>query len=172
MTRGGTRWARWLAMIAAALGSIATPRSAGAQCLGCGDSVMRMHVHAGLGLRFGTPQRASLGLGVVTGPEWRSSAHPSTPDLLLVVEPGWSAGRLSVGAMTGFGHMGTGWGVMTTVLRTWRDSWGLQDNRTYVGAEVIAWPVWFIGPRLGIFHPINGDRRRGWFLTGDFGFGL
>ena len=37
--------------------------------------------------------------------------------------------------------------------------------------ELWAWPVFFTGPRLGLFREMTGSRH-GWFVTADFGFGL
>ena len=58
------------------------------------------------------------------------------------------------------------------MLRTWRDPWWLPDNRTFVGLDLFVWPVFFLGPRVGVYRPITGATNGGWFFTVDFGFGL
>jgi hypothetical protein len=125
-----------------------------------------------VGLRFGTPQRASVALGVVTREEWKTGGHRSLPEVALYVEPGWSAGRASLGLIKGAGNLGSGYGIAGTVLRTWNDPWGLHDHQTYVGGEAWAWPLFFVGPRIGVFRSVRGSARAGCFITGDFGFGL
>jgi hypothetical protein len=135
-----------------------------------GDSLPQWHVHPGLGLRAGAPQGVSLALGGVFGAQWRSgTSHPRSPEFTAFVEPGWNAGRASLGVIS-FGRLGSGVGVSATVLRTWRDAWWLPENQTYVGGEVWAWPLFFVGPRIGAFHALHG--RGGLFITADFGFGL
>ncbi len=161
-------WSRWMLM-----GALLTPAiRMSAQTSEDADSVSRIRVRPALGLRFGTPERASLALGIVTGTEWKTASHPTSPEVAMYVEPGWSGGRASLGLIKGIGNLGSGIGVAGTVLRTWNDPWGLRDNQTYVGGEVWAWPLFFVGPRLGIFRSVRGTAGKGWFITGDFGFGL
>jgi hypothetical protein len=160
---------RWMLGIAAGLGFAA---SAGAQdrCPSCIDShTGDWHMVPALGLRAGTPQKLSAALGLVTGKNYRETGH--TEDLTLYVEPGISAGRTTIGYLSGFGNMGTGFGLGATALRTWHTPWTLRTNSTYVGGEAWVWPIFFTGPRVGVFREITGTKH-GWFLTADFGFGL
>ena len=122
-----------------------------------------------LGLRAGIPQKASVAVGLVAGKNYRERGH--TEDVALYVEPGLSAGRASLGYINGFGNMGSGFGVAGTVMRTWKDPVNLATNATYVGGELWVWPMFFSGPRVGVFRRITGTSN-GWFLTADFGFGL
>jgi hypothetical protein len=67
--------------------------------------------------------------------------------------------------------MGSGFGIAVTGMRTWKDPINLKTNETFVGGEVWVWPVFFSGPRVGLFRKITGTTR-GWYFTADFGFGL
>src|SRR5450759_4947948 len=141
---------RWMLRIAAGLGFAA---SAGAQdrCPSCIDShTGDWHMVPALGLRAGTPQKLSAALGLVTGKNYRETGH--TEDLTLYVEPGISAGRTTIGYLSGFGNMGTGFGLGATALRTWHTPWTLRTNSTYVGGEAWVWPIFFTGPRVGVFR--------------------
>ena len=146
--------------------------SAGAQnhCPSCVDSVTgQWHMHPGLGLRAGTPQKLSVALGLVSGKNFRENGR--TEDLTIYVEPGVSAGRATVGYLSGFGNMGEGFGIGATALRTWKTPWTLRTNSTYLGGEAWMWPIFFSGPRVGVFRELTGTKH-GWYLTADFGVGL
>ena len=139
-------------------------------CASCIDSITgQWHMLPAVGLRIGTPQKASAALGLVAGKNYRENGH--TEDATIYVEPGVSAGRATLGYLSGFGNMGTGFGVGATALRTWKTPWTLRTNTTYVGGEAWLWPIFFSGPRVGLFREITGTKH-GWFLTADFGFGL
>ena len=159
---------RWILGVAAWLGFAA---SAGAQnCPSCVDSITgQWHMVPALGLRSGTPQKLSAALGIVGGKNYRENGH--TEDVALYVEPGISAGRATLGYLSSFGNMGTGFGLGATALRTWHTPWTLRTNSTYVGGEAWLWPIFFTGPRVGLFREVTGTRH-GLFLTADFGFGL
>jgi hypothetical protein len=140
------------------------------RCPSCMDSVSgQWHMLPALGLRAGIPQKASAAVGIVAGKNYNEKGH--TEDLALYVEPGFSAGRASLGYITGFGNMGSGFGFAATAMRTWKDPIKLPTNATYVGGELWVWPVFFSGPRVGVFRKITGASH-GWFFTADFGFGL
>lgn len=157
-----------LGLAAAAL--FALPAGAQNACPSCADTVTgEFHMLPALGLRGGIPQKLSAALGIVAGKNYRQTGH--TQDVALYVEPGLAAGRASLGYLTGFGNMGSGLGIAATAMRTWRDPINLPTNRTFVGAEVWAWPIFFSGPRIGLFRQVTGERGR-WFFTADFGFGL
>lgn len=150
----------------------ALPLAARAQsrCPSCMDSVSgQWHMLPALGLRGGIPQKASAAVGIVTGKNYREKGH--TQDVALYVEPGLSAGRASLGYISGFGNMGSGWGLAGTAMRTWKEPINFPNNTTFVGGELWVWPGFFVGPRLGIFRRITGATR-GWYLSADFGFGL
>lgn len=153
-----------------ACAALATTARAQNRCPSCVDSVSgEWHVLPALGIRAGIPQKVSGAVGIVAGRNYRERGH--TEDVAVYIEPGLSAGRASVAYMNGFGNMGSGFGVAATALRTWRDPLNLQTNQTFVGGEVWAWPMFFSGPRVGLFRKVTGASR-GWFLTADFGFGL
>jgi hypothetical protein len=144
--------------------------TAGAQerCPSCMDSVTgRWHMLPALGLRAGIPQKLSAAIGIVTGKNSRSH----TDDLTIYVEPGLAAGRATIGYLNAFGNMGSGVGVGATVLRTWKDPINLSTNETFAGGELWVWPLFFAGPRVGLFRQMTGNRH-GWYFTADFGFGL
>jgi hypothetical protein len=149
---------------------------AGAQrCATCAteDTTHRTHVLPALGLRVGTPQKASFALGVVVGEDWQQNAHDHSRNIAIFAEPGLSAGRASLAYVDhGYGSFGSGFGVAGTVLRTWKDPWGAKDNLTYAGGELIFWPVVFIGPRVGLFRSISGGGGGRWFASIDIGIGL
>lgn len=140
------------------------------RCPSCVDSVSgEWHMMPALGLRAGIPQKVSAALGLRVGRNYRESGR--TDDLAVYVEPGLSAGRASIGYLSGFGNMGTGLGVAATALRTWKDPINLSTNTTFIGGEAWVWPAFFGGPRVGLFRQTTGTKR-GWYLTADFGFGL
>jgi hypothetical protein len=154
----------------AAVTMFAANAAAQAGCASCIDSVTgNWHMLPAVGIRAGTPQKASAALGVVAGRNYRESAH--TEDVAIYVEPGISAGRATLGYVSGYGNMGSGFGIGATALRTWKTPWTLRTNTTYVGGEAWLWPIFFSGPRFGVFREITGTKH-GWFLTADFGFGL
>jgi hypothetical protein len=154
-------------IVMAALPAVAPAQN---RCPSCMDSVSgEWHMLPALGLRAGIPQKVSAAIGIVAGKNFRERGH--TEDVALYIEPGLSAGRASLGYISGFGNMGSGFGIAGTVLRTWKDPINLGTNATYVGGELWVWPMFFSGPRVGAFRRITGTSR-GWYLTADFGFGL
>ena len=151
---------------------IAIASTAGAQnrCSSCVDSVTGdWHMLPAVGLRGGVPQKLSAAIGIVAGKNYRENGH--TQDLAVYVEPGLAAGRATIGYHSGFGNMGSGFGLGATAMRTWKDPLNLQTNQTFFGGEAWIWPAFFAGPRVGLFRQMTGNRH-GWFLTADFGFGL
>lgn len=138
------------------------------------DTLPRTHVVPALGVRFGTPQKASAALGVVVGQDWQKNGRDHSRNLALFAEPGVSGGRASFAYVShGYGTFGSGFGVAATVLRTWNDPWTVKQNQSYMGGEIILWPVVFIGPRIGLFRNISANETsRRWFLSFDFGIGL
>jgi hypothetical protein len=159
----------WMLMVAA---GVVCATSAGAQggCPSCVDSVTgEWHMLPAAGLRAGIPQKISAALGIVAGKNYREQGR--TEDATVYVEPGVSAGRATVGYLTGFGNMGAGLGVGATAMRTWKTPWLVHTNQTYVGGEAWLWPIFFSGPRVGLFREMTGTKH-GWFFTADFGFGL
>ena len=151
--------------------------SLGAQrCRGCTpeDTTTRFHIAPALGLRFGTPQKASAAVGLLVGVDWQKNARDHSRNAALFVEPGLSAGRVSIAYVGhGYGSFGSGFGVAATALRTWDDPWSAKQNATYVGGEVILWPIVFVGPRVGLFRSVTGDvGSKKWFFSIDFGIGL
>jgi hypothetical protein len=138
------------------------------------DTVRWTHVLPALGLRVGTPQKASVALGVVLGEDWQENGRDHSRNVALFAEPGVSAGRASVAYVRhGYGSFGSGVGLAATVLRTWNYPWAADSNMSFVGMEAILWPVVFIGPRIGVFHSVSGTPTPNrWLVSIDFGFGL
>jgi hypothetical protein len=137
------------------------------------DTTRRAHVLPALGIHVGTPQKASVALGVVLGEDWQTNGHDHSRNVALFAEPGLSAGRASLAYVDhGYGTFGSGFGVAATVLRTWKDPWTVKPNVTYVGADLILWPIVFMGPRIGLFRSIaSPDISKKWFVSLDFGIG-
>lgn len=158
----------WMLGFAAVLGLAATA-AAQERCSSCVDSVTgRWHMVPALGLRAGTPQKLSTTVGIVSGKNYRERGH--TQDIAAYVEPGLSAGRATIGYLSR-GNMGAGYGFGATAMRTWKTPWTLRTNQTYFGGEAWLWPIFFSGPRVGVFREMTGTKH-GWFVTADFGFGL
>jgi hypothetical protein len=159
---------------AASLGLTAT--AAAQRCQGCTpqDTTTHLHIAPALGLRFGTPQKASAAVGLLVGVDWQKDQRDHSRNGTIFVEPGLSAGRASIAYVDhGYGSFGSGFGIAATALRTWDDPWGAKQNASYVGGEVILWPIVFVGPRLGLFRSVSGDvGSKKWFFSFDFGIGL
>ena len=150
----------------------ATPACRGAEC-SQDTTRTRSHLFPALGLRFGTPQKASAALGLVAGVDWQKGGTDYSRDVALFIEPGLGASRGSAAFITGIGKMGSGFGLAATALRTAGRPWTLTPNTTYIGGELFLWPVFQAGPRVGLFRRVSGDAMIGrWFLAADFGFGL
>ncbi len=170
---------RWIWRVSALCGVAFAPRPVSAQpapCRGadCSDTTQtRSHTFPALGIRVGTPQKASAALGIVRGVEYQRRGSDRSRDVAFFVEPGIGASRASVSYINGIGNMGSGFGIAATFLRTAGKPWGLTPNTSYVGGELFLWPVFLAGPRVGVFRRISGDAMLGrWFLGADFGFGL
>jgi hypothetical protein len=158
---------------AASFGPTATLRAQA--CQGCSqDTTARLHVAPALGLRFGEPQKASFAAGLLVGVDWQGTHHDHSRNGTIFLEPGLSAGRASIAYVDhGYGSFGSGYGIAATLLRTWEDPWAAKENSTYVGGEVILWPIVFVGPRVGLFRSISGEAKSGkWLFSIDFGIGL
>lgn len=138
------------------------------------DTVPRTHVLPGVGLHVGTPQKASIALGLVVGEDWQENGRDRSRNVALFAEPGLGAGRASLAFIDhGYGSFGSGFGLAATVLRTWKEPWQLDANQTYVGGEILVWPVLFTGPRFGLLRRVSGpETSKRWFFTLDFGIGL
>lgn len=137
------------------------------------DTLPRSHIVPAFGVRVGTPQKASVALGVLLGEDWQKNGREHSRNVALFAEPGLGAGRASVAYVEhGYGGFGSGYAVGATVLRTWKDPWTVKPNLTYVGGEVILWPIVFIGPRIGLLRAINTSSDKRWLVTFDFGIGL
>jgi hypothetical protein len=137
------------------------------------DTLPRAHIVPAFGIRVGEPQKASVALGVVLGEDWQKNGREHSRNVALFAEPGIAGGRASVAYVDhGYGTFGSGYAIAATVLRTWDDPWAAKQNLTYVGGEVILWPIVFIGPRVGLLHAINTSADKRWLVTFDFGIGL
>jgi hypothetical protein len=161
-----------IALVAACVAAPALVRAQ--QCRGCvgEDTVPHVRVFPALGIHAGTPQKVSAAVGVGLGVEWQRDGRDHSRNVALFAEPGLSAGRASV-AYINQGRFGSGYGVAATVLRTWDDPWTVKQNTTFVGGDVLLWPIVFLGPRIGVFRRIAGDQAsRKWFISLDIGIGL
>jgi hypothetical protein len=144
-------------------------------CQGCADDSTTHHMHLlpALGVHVGTPQKASAALGIVVGEDWYRGGRDHSRNIAAFVEPGLSAGRASLAYVShGFGGFGSGFAIGPSVMRTWKDPWTVQDNATFVGADLAVWPIIFTGPRVGLYRRVSGLEPRRWFLSLDFGIGL
>jgi hypothetical protein len=145
------------------------------RCTGCvtgEDTIPRLHIIPALGIHAGTPQKASAAVGVGLGVEWQRDGRDHSRNVVLFAEPGLAAGRASV-AYVDQGRFGSGFGIAATVLRTWDDPWVAKQNTTYVGGDILLWPIVFMGPRIGVFRRIAGDPSSNkWFISLDIGIGL
>ena len=137
------------------------------------DTIPRAHIFPALGVHVGTPQKASLALGVVLGEDWQKNGRDHSRNVALFAEPGLGAGRASLAYIDhGYGAFGSGFGVAATVLRTWKDPWTVEKNVSYVGGDLILWPILFAGPRIGVFRVIGSPTASDkWFVSLDFGIG-
>jgi len=138
------------------------------------DTIPRTHVVPALGLHVGTPQKASIALGVLLGEDWTKNGHEHARNVALYAEPGLSAGRASLAYVDhGYGTFGSGFGLAATVMRTWKQPWSTAPNVSYAGGEVIIWPILFVGPRIGLLRSVGGaSPGKRWLLSFDFGIGL
>ena len=137
------------------------------------DTIPRTHVLPALGLHVGTPQKISVALGVVLGEDWQQAGHDHSRNVALFAEPGLGAGRVSLAYVDhGYARFGSGYGVAATVLRTWKEPWNVRPSTTFVGGELLLWPIVFIGPRIGLFRSVStGTNPDKWFVSFDFGIG-
>jgi hypothetical protein len=164
----------WAAMFALSVAFVASHAQA-QRCRDCVPEDTTRHVafHPALGLRIGEPQQASVAVGVLAGSRWQSRGREHARDAALFVEPGLSGGRVSLGYGAYGRGLGSGGAIAATVLRTWRNPWGVKPNVTYAGGELFVWPLMFIGPRVGVFHSISpGNAANRWLFSVDLGVGF
>jgi len=164
----------WIALYALSIAFIAR-RAQGQRCRDCvpEDTTRHGALHPALGLRIGEPQQASVAVGVLAGSRWQANGRDHARDVALFVEPGLSAGRVSLGYAAYGRGLGSGAAITATVLRTWRNPWGVRPNVTYAGGELFLWPLVFIGPRVGVFHSISpGNAANRWLFSVDLGIGF
>jgi hypothetical protein len=137
------------------------------------DTIPRAHIFPALGVHVGSPQKASVAVGVVLGEDWQKNGRDHSRNVALFAEPGLGAGRASLAYVDhGYGAFGSGFGVAATVIRTWKQPWVVEKNQTYVGADLILWPIVFVGPRVGLFRSVgNAAMSDKWFVAIDFGIG-
>jgi hypothetical protein len=137
------------------------------------DTVPRAHIFPALGLHVGSPQKASVALGVVLGEDWQKNGRDHSRNVALFAEPGLGAGRASLAYVDhGYGAFGSGFGIAATVIRTWKQPWVVEKNQSYVGADLILWPILFVGPRIGLFRSVGSATVSDkWFVAIDFGIG-
>ena len=138
------------------------------------DTLPRTHILPALGIHVGSPQKASVALGVVLGEDWQKNGREHSRNVALFAEPGLGAGRASVAYVEhGYGAFGSGYALAATVLRTWKEPWTVKPNVTYVGGEMLIWPILFVGPRVGLLRGVSGPMtEKRWLVSIDFGLGL
>jgi len=138
------------------------------------DTTTRFHVLPALGIQVGSPQKVSAALGIVAGEDFVRDGRDHSRNIALFAEPGLGGGRASLAYVShGYGSFGSGFGVAATVLRTWKEPWQLDANQTYVGGEVLLWPILFVGPRIGLLRNVSSvETSRHWFWSFSFGIGL
>jgi len=161
----------------AALVVLATSALRAQECEHCnppGDTThARVRVLPAIGLRVGSPQKASVAVGVLTRAEWQQHGRDYSRNIAAFVEPGLSGARGSVAYVQGIGNLGSGFGLAASVMRTWKEPWTMPSNGTFVGGELLVFPLFLVGPRVGLFKEVSGGGNlKRWFLTADFGFGL
>jgi len=144
-------------------------------CRGCerDSTATKSHMFPAVGIRAGAPQKVSFAVGVVTGVDWQKRGTDYSRDVAFFIEPGVGASRASVAYITPMGNLGSGFGVAVSAMRTSGSPWTFSPNTTYIGGELLVWPIFLAGPRLGLFRRMSGDATMGhWFVGADFGFGL
>lgn len=164
----------WVALYALSVALIAGHAHA-QRCRDCvpEDTTRHPAYHPALGLRIGEPQQASVALGILAGSRWQARGREHARDVALFVEPGLSAGRVSLGYAAYGRGMGSGAAITATALRTWRNPWGVRPDVTYLGGELSVWPLVFIGPRVGVFHSVSpGAAAKRWLFSLDLGVGF
>jgi hypothetical protein len=137
------------------------------------DQTTHTGIFPGLGVHAGEPQKLSVAAGVVLREEWQSPHRDHSRAVALMVEPGLAAGRAAFDYVEGFRTLGSGFGVGPSVLRTWRDPWVASPNTTYAGGELMIWPIFHAGPRIGVYHSVSAnDPARQWLVSLDVGVGM
>ena len=162
-----------LVLVAATIGMPAAAR--GQRCRGCEqDTLPHMRIWPAVGVHAGIPQKASAAVGVLVGTDWKRNGRDHSRNVALFAEPGLSAGRASLAYVQGgYGQFGSGVGLAATVLRTWKAPLSATTNTSYVGGELLLWPIVFIGPRIGVFRSItNIETSKNWFMALDLGIGM
>src|SRR2546423_15429016 len=101
------------------------------RCRGCAaeDTTPRAHILPGFGIHVGTPQKASVAVGVVLGEDWQANGRDHSRNVALFAEPGLAAGRASLAYVDhGYGSFGSGFGLAAPVLRPWKEPWQLEAH--------------------------------------------
>ena len=129
---------------------------------------VRTRIGPAFGLHVGAPQKVSLALGAG---RWRESTNDAYDVVFGLVEPGLGAGRASVGYLRSRGNLNAGLGVRASALRTWRDPWSVEPNRTFVGLEASAHALIF-NIRAGAFRSTTSAEGRAVLFTIDAGLFL
>ena len=116
----------------------------------------------GAGVSIGPPERFSARLIAIRGAE-DETPHAAGPGLMLIAEPGVSAGRL-----------GLGYGVLTvsgpfygqiSLMRTWGNPLDTGPDLTYVGIELHV-----LAFRVSVFNDLSGSQDDGRLVTAGISF--
>ena len=160
----------------AAIGCLALSHRAVAQATDStrtATATSRVGVFPALGIHVGEPQKLSAAVGLVIRDEWQSARRDHSRAVAVLVEPGLAAGRAALDWVEGFGTLGSGFAIGPSVLRTWDDPWVARANATYAGGELMIWPIFHAGPRLGVYHTTGSDQPGSrWLLSVDAGIGM
>jgi hypothetical protein len=114
------------------------------------DSMIPIAISKRIGVKYTTPQRVSIPLGIVI------AAHDGA--LLLEFEPGWAGGKINLGYGFVLPRSENILFLKGSVLRTWDDPMGdLDSDRTYLGAELEFMGFEAIIMNVGIHTRIGGD---------------
>lgn len=126
-------------------------------------------------VQWGSPQRASAGLGVLVGRVTGDNLQIAKRALLLEARPGLDGGALHVGfvpaafATRGFAFGGAA--LKGTLLRTWgTPASSLLPRQTYAGAELHV--AWIVKGSIGMLWRVSGNAGKRHALTWSVGFGL
>ncbi len=103
------------------------------------------------GLHVSTPLALSGSAGVKLGAAAQGVASP-----VIEVEAGVGGTKILVGLDSMGAGQGLGFGVKASLLRTWFEPIGLEDDLTYLGVELAVGVHSFIGT-LGGYRLIEGD---------------
>mgnify|MGYP001144650193 CR=1 FL=1 len=127
-----------------------------------------------VGVQLTTPQKLNVSVGITTIP--LGGVLSSDGGLLVRLEPGLSGGKVHAGLRTSLSMVFipmVSADMCASLLYTWNDPWGgLENDQTYLGAELraCAVPVIVSG---GIYRHVAGDDTENeWVFSMGAGVGI